>query len=101
MAKTMQDLQDAITASDVQIKGIGVQIGDLGVTIADLKVDFDAAIQALRDAIAAGTDTTAVIDALVTSVGQLGPASAALTAASDAIKAIDLTAEGISGNPTP
>lgn len=87
MAQNLQDVLDAVTAVDTKVDGIATQL-------VDLSSDFDAAIEKLQADIAAGADTAPAVAALAT----LGTK---LTSVSDALSAIDVKAETISGTPTP
>lgn len=87
MAQNQDDLNSAIGA-------VGEKVNLIGVQIADLSTDIDAAIAKLQADIAAGNDTTPAVSALAALSTQLGTAS-------DALKAIDVKAETVSGNPTP
>jgi len=87
MAGTMQELQDALTAQ-------AAKIDELGSTLTDLIFDQRAAFDALKSAIAAGLDTAPALALISDSFTKLD-------AAVSAIKAADVDAETISGQPTP
>lgn len=91
-------LEDLIMAnqSDVQaaIDAISTQINTVSSSLTDFSGDFTAAIAALQAQIGTGSDLQPQVDALTA----LGTKLATITSS---LAALDTTAEGISGTPTP
>lgn len=87
MGQTLADVQAAITAVDAKVDGVAGQV-------ADLATDFDEAVKKLQEDIQAGADLTPAVEAL-------GALSTKLDSAAEALSAIDVKAETISGKPTP
>lgn len=83
----MSELDDKV---DAIVAGVQTTADKL----TDFKTDFDAAIAKLQADIAAGGNTSAAIAKLTALSTQLGTIN-------DALTALDATAEGISGTPTP
>lgn len=79
-----------MTELDDNIDTLVTGVGKLADQLADFKTDFDAAIAKLQS----GNDNAGAITKLKALSTQLGTMS-------DALTALDTTAEGISGTPTP
>ena len=76
------------------VESIGQKIAGIGDLLVDYSTDIQAAIAKLQADISAGLDVTESITALTTLAGKVDEAATS-------IKALDVTAEGISGQPTP
>lgn len=87
MAQTLQDVLDGVTV-------VAGKVSEIATKVADLSTDIDEAVAKLQADIAAGGDMTPAVEALAALATQLGTAS-------DALTAIDVKAEAISGKPTP